>query len=55
MKNKQEKLSSPNNRGKIYHLKRRKKIVKRILGTSGTIGKDVMSVSSDSQKERRKK
>ena len=35
--------------------KRRKRIVRRILGTSGTIGKDVMFVSSDSQKERRKK
>ena len=35
--------------------KRRKRIVRRILGTSGTIGKDVMFVSLDSQKERRKK
>ena len=35
--------------------KRRKRIERRILGTSGTIGKDVMFVSSDSQKERRKK
>ena len=29
--------------------------MRRILGTSGTIGTDVMFVSSETQKERRKK